>query len=167
MAITKMRFYCPNWHHQLTAWLSIPKTAFALERASRTAGPPETSSRVRHGLIVWLCGSSPRGCGGAALCRQIVEPFGQLVELPCSRQRSRLVPGRLLPAEPRQWRLAVHGGDRSEQSQILRLRRKATRLKSVLQRAVCPQYLCCSRCSQSRDPRQLVRRVAKIGRAHV
>src|SRR5262245_64426199 len=139
MAITKMRFYCPNWHHQLTAWLSIPKTAFALERASRTAGPPETSSIVRHWLIVWLSGSSPRGCGGAALCRQIVEPFGQLVELPCSRQRSRLAPGRLLPAEARQWRLAVHGGDRSEQPQILGLRRIATFLKGLLPRAAVTQ----------------------------
>src|SRR5262249_31239597 len=90
--------------------------------------------------------------------RQIVEPLGQLLELPVLRQRRRFVPGRLLPAEPRQWRLAVHGGDRSEQSQILRLRRKATRLKSVLQRAVCPQYLCCSRCSQSRAPRRVARR---------
>src|SRR5262249_32015535 len=128
MAITKMRFYRPA---ALISWLSVPKKAFALERASRTAGPPETSSIVRHWLIVWLCGSSPRGCGGAALRRQIVEPFGQLVELPCPRQRSRLAPGRLLSAEARQWRLAVHGGDRSEQPQSLGLRRKATCLKGI------------------------------------
>src|SRR5262249_28091913 len=39
-------------------------------------------------------------------------------------------------------------------------RRKATRPKGVLQRAVCVQHLCCSRRPQSRNPRQLVRWVA-------
>src|SRR5215831_480416 len=137
MAITKMRFYraiCAvmGWHRGCR----FPKLDSLLSHLAN--GRPARTSGIARRQLYRRSDQSPEGFGSAALRRQIVEPLGELLELPVPRQRRCFAPGRLLPAEPRQWRLAVHGGDRSEQSQILRLRRKATRLKGILQGAVCP-----------------------------
>src|SRR5262249_50385677 len=120
MAITKMRFYRAICAVMAGIVAVGSQNSIRSLCTSRTAGPRRTSGLAR-GQLYGGSDQSREGFGSAALRRQIVEPLGELFELPVPRQRRCFAPGRLLPAEPRQWRLAVHGGDRSEQSQILRL----------------------------------------------
>src|SRR5262249_22875431 len=136
MAITKKRFYRPACT-VIADIVAVGSQNWIHAQASLANGRPARNIQhtAHHQLIVsavWLI--TLRTCG-AALRRQIFEPLGQLLELPFSRQRGRFAPGRPLPAEARQSRLAVHGGDRSEYPQILGLRGRATCLKSSLQRA--------------------------------
>jgi hypothetical protein len=56
MAITKMRFYRAARTAMADFAAVGSKTGFALKRASRTGGPPETSGIARHSLIVSLGG---------------------------------------------------------------------------------------------------------------
>src|SRR5262249_9124833 len=96
------------------SWLSAPKTGFVLERASRTAGTPEN---IRHCAppVVSAVGVTTQGICSAALCPPGHRAPGPLLYLPLfphHRARCRgFAPGRLLSAEARQWRFAVHGGD--------------------------------------------------------
>src|SRR5262245_14875650 len=67
---------------------------------------------------------------------KLVEPVGELLQLPLARQCSRPAPGRLLAAKAWQRSPSIHCGNRSEQAQIFRLRRKTASSEGCFECAI-------------------------------
>ena len=97
---------------------------------------------------------------GSAVSREVLQPSGQLLELPLPRQRGRLPPGRLLICQTRHGRLAVHGGDRTVEPQIRGLFGKPAGFQDRRQAAVLPQQRGRASRADAGSAGQLVRRVA-------
>src|ERR1700688_1453008 len=68
--------------------------------------------------------------------RKFVKPARQLLEFPLPRQRGGLGPGRHLVVDARHGRLAVHGGDRTIETELVGLFGKAAGLEDRRQASV-------------------------------
>ena len=110
---------------QQTAGIDLPLKVLVWEDANGTAwlsyNDPQWLAE-RHGLggksaAAVAAMATAYACPGAAgdPLAELLEPAGQLLELPLPRQRRRPAPVRHLVAEPRQRRLAVHRRDRAVQ----------------------------------------------------
>jgi len=127
------------------------------ERDDRLAG----AGRWRRGAVDYVATLRPEEpLRGTAVSREILQPSGQLLELPLPRQRGRLRPGRLLIFQTRHGRLAVHGGDRTVEPQIRGLFGKPAGFQDCRQAAVLPQQRGRASRADARSAGQLVRRVA-------
>jgi len=127
------------------------------ERDDRLAG----AGRWRRGAVDYVATLRPEEpLRGTAVSREILQPSGQLLELPLPRQRGRLRPGRLLIFQTRHGRLAVHGGDRTVEPQIRGLFGKPAGFQDCRQAAVLPQQRGRASRADAGSAGQLVRRVA-------
>src|SRR6266516_1862346 len=91
---------------------------------------------------------------------KLFESAGELIELPLSRQRGRLMPCRLLTAKAWQRRSPVHGCDRLEEPQPLQYRWKAASGQRGFQATVSLQERCRAGWTHTRSSRELVGGVA-------
>src|ERR1700688_1572258 len=92
--------------------------------------------------------------------RKFLQPARQLIEFPLPRQCRRLGPGRRQVVDARHGRLAVHGGDRTIETQLLGLFDKAAGLEDRRQAAVFLQQRRRAAGADARRARQFVRRIA-------
>src|SRR4029077_3407579 len=113
-------------------------------------GSSEAASGLQAPPATWLMARLLR-CG-----RKRLEPARELLELPFSRQGARLAPAWRLVGKAGDFRLAVHGGERSEEPQPRGVTGKTACPERLLQRAIGAQDPRCSRRPQSGDPRQPV-----------
>src|ERR1043166_5958659 len=122
-----MRFARPHSWDRPSALAGVSTRKNNQSRSKQQRHPEERGEAAR--LEGWHAGSSlpsfePPAFGLLRLSftrRQFLQPRRQLIELPFTRERGGVGPGRLPRGDPRQRCFAVHGGDRAVEPQLLRV----------------------------------------------